>query len=318
MSAETEGLFVGIDVSKKRLDVAVRPEGRRWELDNDEKGIRLLVGSLKELPSEVIIAEATGGLEIPLVSALAEAELPIVVVNPRQVRDFAKAVGQLAKTDKIDAEVLAHFGEALRPEVRPVKSRQLQELSALVSRRRQLVDMLTMEKNRLASAPKEIRKDIKAHIAWLEKRLKDVDGKLSQAVKSCPAWREQDEIMRSVPGVGPVFSSSLLANVPELGKLNRRQIAALIGVAPLNRDSGQHSGTRIVWGGRANVRSVLYMATVAAMRSNPVIKSFYQRLIGAGKKFKVAITACMRKLLTIINAMVRSGTRWQQNVEQAS
>ena len=318
MSTETEGLFVGIDVSKDRLDIAVRPEGRRWEVSNDEKSIRLLVDSLKDLPSGLIIAEATGGLEIPLVSALAEAELPIVVVNPRQVRDFAKAVGQLAKTDKIDAGVLAHFGEALRPEVRPVKSRQLQELSALVSRRRQLVDMLTMEKNRLASAPKGIRKDITAHIAWLEKRLKDVNGKLSQTVENCPAWREKDEIMRSVPGVGPVFSCSLLANVPELGKLNRRQIASLIGVAPLNRDSGQHSGTRIVWGGRANVRSVLYMATVAAMRSNPVIKSFYQRLVGAGKKFKVAITACMRKLLTIINAMVRSGTMWQQNVERAS
>jgi transposase len=318
MNKETGGLFVGIDVSKDRLDVAVRPEGKRWEVSNDEKSIRLLVDSLKDLPSELIIAEATGGLEVPLVSALAEAGLPIVVVNPRQVRDFAKAVGQLAKTDKIDAEVLAHFGEALRPEVRPVKSRQLQELSALVSRRRQLVDMLTMEKNRLASAPKGIRKDIIAHIAWLEKRLKDVNWKLSQMVENCPAWREKDEIMRSVPGVGPVFSSSLLANVPELGQLNRRQIASLIGVAPLNRDSGQHSGTRIVWGGRANVRSVLYMATVAAMRSNPVIKSFYQRLIGAGKKFKVAITACMRKLLTILNAMVKSGTVWQPNVEQAS
>lgn len=318
MNTETGGLFVGIDVSKDRLDVAVRPEGKRWEVSNDEKSIRLLVDSLKDLPSELIIAEATGGLEIPLVSALAEAGLPIVVVNPRQVRDFAKAVGQLAKTDKIDAEVLAHFGEALRPEVRPVKSRQLQELSALVSRRRQLVDMLTMEKNRLASAPKGIRKDIIAHIAWLEKRLKDVNGKLSQMVENCPAWREKDEIMRSVPGVGPVFSSSLLANVPELGQLNRRQIASLIGVAPLNRDSGQHSGPRIVWGGRANVRSVLYMATVAAMRSNPVIKTFYQRLIGAGKKFKVAITACMRKLLTILNAMVKSGTMWQPNVERAS
>jgi len=318
MNTETGGLFVGIDVSKDRLDVAVRPEGKRWEVSNDEKSIRLLVDSLKDLPSELIIAEATGGLEIPLVSALAEAGLPIVVVNPRQVRDFAKAVGQLAKTDKIDAEVLAHFGEALRPEVRPVKSRQLQELSALVSRRRQLVDMLTMEKNRLASAPKGIHKDIIAHIAWLEKRLKDMNGKLSQMVENCPAWREKDEIMRSVPGVGPVFSSSLLANVPELGQLNRRQNASLIGVAPLNRDSGQHSGTRIVWGGRANVRSVLYMATVAAMRSNPVIKSFYQRLIGAGKKFKVAITACMRKLLTILNAMVKSGTMWQPNVERAS
>ena len=318
MSTKTEGLFVGIDVSKKRLDVAVRPEGRRWEVGNDEKSIRLLVSSLKDLPPELIIAEATGGLEIPLVSALAEAGLPIVVANPRQVRDFAKAVGQLAKTDKIDAGVLAHFGEALRPEVRPIKSRQVKELSALVSRRRQLVDMLTMEKNRLASAPKEVRRDITAHIAWLQKRLKDVDGKLSQTVKSCPAWREKDEIMRSVPGVGPVFSTSLLANVPELGKLNRRQIAALIGVAPLNRDSGQHSGTRIVWGGRANVRSVLYMATVAAMRSNPVIKSFYQRLIGAGKKFKVAITACMRKLLTILNAMVKSGTMWQLKLERAS
>jgi transposase len=318
MSTKNGGLFVGIDVSKDRLDVAVRPEGRRWEVRNDEKDIRLLVDSLKDLPSELIIAEATGGLEIPLVSALAEAELPIVVVNPRQARAFAKAVGQLAKTDKIDAGVLAHFGEAIRPEVRPVKSRQLQELSALVSRRRQLVEMLTMEKNRLASAAKEIRKDITAHISWLGKRLKDVDGKLSRTVKICPVWREKDEIMRSVPGVGPVLSNTLLANVPELGELNRRQIASLIGVAPLNRDSGQYSGTRMVWGGRANVRSVLYMATVAAMRWNPVIKSFYQRLIGAGKKFKVAITACMRKLLTIINAMVKSGTMWQPKLERVS
>jgi transposase len=308
---KSQECFVGIDVSKRTLEIAVRPEESRWTVQNDEKGIGELADALRRMKPTMVVLEATGGLEIPLVAALAQAKLPVIVVNPRQVRDFARATGKLAKTDAIDAAAIAHFGDAVRPEIRPIKDEQAQELSALLARRRQLVEMLTAEKNRLQIARKRIRKDIEAHIAWLEKRLKDVNGDLSKSIKEIPAWRQKDEILQSTPGVGPVLSVTLLAGLPELGSLNRREVAHLVGVAPLNRDSGQHQGKRCVWGGREQVRSVLYMSTLSAVRCNPVIGAFYQRLMGAGKGHKVAMTACMRKLLVILNTMVKTGAAWR-------
>jgi len=308
---KTEESFVGIDVSKDTLDVAIRPEGDRWTVQNDEKGIQALVARLLKRKPTLVVLEATGGLQMPVVVALASAKLPVVVVNPRQIRDFAKATGKLAKTDPIDSGVIAHFGEAVRPEVRPLRDAETQELTDLLARRRQLVDMATAEKNRLNTATKKVRKDIKAHIAWLEKRIKDVESDLSKRIKQSPVWQEKDEILQSVPGVGPVLSVTLLAGLPELGTLNRREVAALAGVAPLNRDSGRYRGTRCVWGGRGDVRSVLYMSTMAAIRWNPVIRSFYLRLMRAGKKHKVATTACARKLLTILNAMIKTNMAWR-------
>jgi transposase len=303
-------MFIGIDVSKARLDIAVRPGTESWTAVPDEAGLRALAERLTALAPALIVLEATGGLEAPVVSALAAAELPVVVVNPRQVRDFAKALGRLAKTDPLDAEVLARFGEAVRPEPRPLKDAQAQELDALLTRREQLVRMLAAEKNRLGQARGRVKRDIAAHIRWLEKRLTEVERQLQHLIEASPLWRAQEDLLRSVPGVGPVFLLALLADLPELGRLNRRQIAALAGVAPFNRDSGRFRGSRAIWGGRARLRSLLYMATLAAVRSNPPIRTFYQRLRAAGKKPKVALTACMRKLLTILNAMVRSGTRW--------
>jgi len=315
---KTEERFVGIDVSKDRLDVSVRPDGDRWTVQNNERGVETLVGRLLERKPSLVVLEATGGLQIPAVVALASAKLPVVVMNPRQIRDFAKAIGRLAKTDSIDADVIAHFGEALRPQVRPLRDAETQELTDLVARRRQLVDMVTAEKNRLNSSRKKVRKDIKAHIAWLEKRIQDVDTDLSQRIKQSPAWREKDEILQSVPGVGPVLSVTLLSGLPELGTLNRKEVAALVGLAPLNRDSGRQQGLRCVWGGRASVRSVLYMCTMSAIRWNPAIRTFYLRLIQAGKKHKVAATACARKLLTILNAMIKTHTPWRLESSEVS
>lgn len=303
----------GIDVCKASLEVAVRPGGPRSTFANDEAGIHALGANLKELAPSLIVLEATGGLEIPLVSALAAKALPVVVVNPRQVRDFAKATGRLAKTDVLDADILAHFGEVVRPEVRPPKDEQLQTLDALVTRRQQLIGMLTAEKNRLPLASHATRKDIKQHIVWLEKRLHDIDQQLIQCLKDSPLWRTKDNLLQGVPGVGRVTSVSLLAGLPELGTLNRRQISALVGVAPFNRDSGTLRGKRTVWGGRAQVRSALYMATLSAVRCNVTIQSFYQRLRTAGKPAKVALTACMRKLLTILNAIIKTNTPWTEN-----
>jgi transposase len=259
----------------------------------------------------LIVLEATGGLETPVVTALVEAGWPVAVINPRQARDFAKATGRLAKTDALDAEVLAHFGHAIRPEPRPWKDAEAQALTALIQRRRQVVAMLTAEKNRLASAHPRVQPDIEATIAWLEQRLKDHDGDLQRQLRASPLWREQDDLLRGVPGIGPVTAVILLAALPELGTLDRRQISALVGVCPFNRDSGQCRGRRMIFGGRAGVRAVLYMATVTASRCNPVIHAFYQRLRAAGKPAKVALTACMRKLLTILNAMLKTKTPWQ-------
>ena len=302
---------VGIDVSKAKLDVAVVPEDETWSTTNEESGIDQLIKRLKALRPRLIVLEATGGLEIPVVAALGAAKLPAVVVNPRQVRDFAKATGTLAKTDAIDALVTARFAEAVRPQIRPIKDQEARELSALVARRRQLVDMLTAEKNRLSSAPKSVGKSIKEHIAWLEQRLTHINKDLKKAIKESPIWRHKEALLKSSPGVGDVLAVSLLAGVPELGTLNRKEVAALVGVAPLNRDSGQFRGKRTIWGGRKDVRAVLYMATLSAVRFNPVIKKFYDRLTNTGKTNKTAITACMRKLLVILNAMVKNDTPWQ-------
>lgn len=303
--------FVGIDVSERTLEVAVRPGKERWSCDNSPEEIPALVEKLKSQEPLLVVLEATGGLEVPLVAALAAEGLPVVVINPRQGRDFARATGELAKTDGIDAHVLAHFGEAVRPSVRPLKDKETQELTALVTRHRQLVDMLTMEKNRLQRSPGMVRKDIEANIAWLKTRLKELDRQISKMIKQIPLWREKDELLRSTPGIGPVTSATMLSSLPELGTLDRGKIAKLVGVAPLNRDSGVLSGRRVIWGGRAAVRSALYMATIAALRFNPVIRTMYERLIKAGKKPKVAIVACMRKLLVILNAMVKDGTTWR-------
>jgi transposase len=261
----------------------------------------------------LVVLEATGGLEVPVTGALAEAGLPVVVVNPRHARDFAKATGRLAKTDTLDARGLAHFAEAVRPSPRPLPEAHAQGLSALLTRRRQLVQMLTAERRRLQSAPPRIHADIQAHIAWLERRLARTDDDLTAAIRSTPLWRAKDEILQSTPGVGPVLSRTLVAEVPELGVLNRQEIAALIGVAPFNCDSGTVRGKRAVWGGRAHVRAVLYMSTLAAVRHNSVLKAFYERRRAVGKAPKVALTACMRKLLTILNAMLKHQTPWHEH-----
>jgi transposase len=302
--------FVGIDVSKAQLDVAVRPCGETWTVVHDEAGLSGLVARLRTLAPALIVVEATGGWEVALVGALATALLPIAVVNPRQVRDFARSTGTLAKTDRLDAQSLAHFAEALRPQPRPLPTAQAQELSALLQRRRQLVDMLTAEKNRLPLAARRIRPQLQAHIAWLQQQITQFDDDLRELVRSSPLWRDKEDLLRSAPGVGPVLATTLVAALPELGTLTRQQIAALVGVAPLNRDSGTLRGRRAVWGGRAQVRTVRYMSTLVAVRHNPVLAVFYQRLRAAGKAPKVALTACMRKLLTILNAMLKHHTRW--------
>jgi len=305
-----EPRFVGIDVSKSRLDVAIRPGGVLFATSNDEAGIIHLISRLQEAPVDLIVLEATGGLEVPVVAALAQAQLPVAVVNPRQARDFAKATGKLAKTDTLDAKVLAHFAEAVRPEPRPILEEDAQALADLLARRRQIVEMLVAERNRLSRARKPVAERIKAHIQWLKSELDDVDSYLAGMIRESPLWREKENLLKSVPGVGRVISFTLLAELPELGTLDRREIAALVGVAPLNCDSGLHQGKKVIWGGRAPIRAALYMGTLVAARFNPAIRLFYQRLIQAGKPKKVALTACMRKLLTILNAMVRHGASW--------
>ena len=307
---EGEARFVGIDVSKAQLDVAVRPTGKRWTLPYDQTGIEGLIPQIVDLEPALVLLEATGGLELPLVAALAAAALPVVVVNPRQVRDFAKATGTLAKTDTLDAGVLAHFADAVRPEVRPLKDAETQVLNSLTARRRQVMTMLVSEKNRLGTAIGAVSPRIEAHIAWLEQELNDLDKGLRQTLRRSPVWREKDDLLRTVPGVGEQLSLTLLANLPELGTLNRRQIAALVGVAPYNRDSGALRGKRAVWGGRSRVRAVLYMGALVASRHNPAIRDFYQRLLAAGKPKKVALVASMRKLLVILNGMLKHGSSW--------
>ena len=308
---EHEGVYVGIDVAKAKVDVAVRPTGQRWVVSYDETGVGELVSQMEGLGPTLVLLEATGGLELPLVAALAIAELPVVVANPRQVRDFAKATGALAKTDALDAAVLAHFADAVRPKVRPLRDAETQVLNSLVARRHQVMTMLVSDKNRLGTAISAVRPRIEAHIAWLEQELNDLDQGLRQTLRRSPVWREKDDLLRTVPGVGEQLSLTLLACLPELGTLDRRQIAALVGVAPFNRDSGTMRGKRTVWGGRARVRSVLYMGAMVASQHNPVIRDLYQRLLAAGKPKKVALVACMRKLLTILNAMIKHHSPWR-------
>ncbi len=304
-------IFVGIDVAKATLDVAVRPSGERWQLANEDAALTLLVARLQPLAPTLVVLEATGGFEHAAVAALAAAGVPIVVANPRQVRDFARATGQLAKTDAIDAQTLALFAERMRPAPRPLPDEAAQALDAVLTRRRQLLEMLTAERNRLGLARPPVARRIRPHIRWLERELADVDRELGRLIEQSPVWRAQDDLLQSVPGVGPVVSRTLLGKLPELGHLTHKQIAALVGVAPLARDSGTLHGKRLVWGGRAPVRAVLYMGALVATRWNPVIRAFYQRLRAAGKPAKVALVACMRKLLTILNAMARTGTYWR-------
>jgi transposase len=305
----SELMNVGIDVSKDTLDVCTSAN-EAFQCANDPDGIESLVKRLKDLPLERIVLEATGGYEAPVVAGLAAATLPVIVINPRQVRDFAKASARLAKTDRIDAAVLVAFAQAIKPEVRPLKDEQTVALEAVLTRRRQLVGMLTMERQRLAMAAAVVRTELKAHIVWLVKRIKEIDRDLTGLLRESPVWRERENLLGAVKGVGKQTILSLCASLPELGRLNRRQLAALVGVAPFNCDSGTLRGKRRCWGGRADLRAVLYMAAVSAMRCNPVIRVFYQRLVAAGKPKKLALTACMRKLLTILNAMVRDNAAW--------
>lgn len=303
-------VFVGIDVSKDRLDVATYPGGTVWQDSNDEAGIDRIVEKLRQLEPALVVLEATGHLEAALVAALAAAALPMAIVNPRQVRDFARAMNCLAKTDRIDALVLARFAEALKPPAQGLPDSTTQELRAMLARRRQLREMLTAENNRLETARQRLQPQLKEHIEWLQARLKELDQELDDLIGSSPRWQAKGKLLKSVPGVGPVLTATLLGNLGELGQLDRHQIAALVGVAPFNRDSGQLRGKRTIWGGRPHVRTAVYMGTLVAIRWNPVIKAFYQRLLAAGKVKKVALVACMRKLLTILNAMVRHGCFW--------
>jgi transposase len=313
---EAAPTFVGIDVSKTQLDMAVCPSGATESFPNEEPGIKTLVERLRAVKPMLIVLEATGGIERSAVRALVAAELPVTVANPRQVRDFAKATGQLAKTDVLDAQILARFAEAVRPALRPLPDEMTLELRALIARRRQIIEMLTAEKNRLSRAPRRVHKRIEAHIRWLQSEVERADEDIDQTIRQSPIWREQEDLLKSVPGIGPVVSRTMLAELPELGSLNRKQIAALVGVAPLNWDSGLMRGRRVIWGGRAHVRTALYMAALAASRRNPVIREFYSRLRAAGKKPNVALVACMRKLVVILNAMLKHRVPWRPVVAQ--
>ena len=302
--------YIGIDVAKATLDIAVLPSGESWTITNDDAGLHELVPRVLGLAPTLVVLEATGGFESPAVAALAKAGLPVVVANPRQVRDFAKALGRLAKTDALDAAILAEFAHRVRPEPRPLPDETAQLLDSLLTRRRQLLDMLTAEKNRLGFARGVVRRDLLQHIRWLEKRLGDIDDDLHGVLRTSPLYQAKITLLQSVPGVGPITALTLVAALPELGQLSRREIAALVGVAPLNRDSGTLRGKRMIWGGRAPVRAALYMAAFAGVRWNPVLRQFYTRLRAAGKPFKVAITACLRKLLVILNTMMRHQRPW--------
>jgi len=312
-----EGVFVGIDVSKAQLDIAICGEADTLSVSNDPAGIQQLLEFLQPRTPALIVLEATGGFENPAVAGLAAAGLPVVVANPRQVRDFAKATGQLAKTDRIDAQILALFAARVQPPIRPLPDEAAQALDAFVARRRQLIQMLVAEKNRLGFAQATVRKGIQKHIRWLERQLQDVDEDLDSMIRHSPIWKAKNDLLRTVPGVGPNLSRTMIAELPELGRLNRKEIAALVGVAPLNRDSGKLKGKRMVWGGRAPVRAALYLSIWSASRWNPLIRPFYERLRASGKPPKVAQVACMRKLLTILNAMVRDGRPWNPDFQHS-
>ena len=308
---DSAGIWIGIDVSKDQLDVALGVEGAAWSVPNDEGGISELVAALRGQPCALVVLEATGGFEMPAASALVAAGVPTVIIKPRQVRDFARATGQLAKTDRLDARILALFAERVRPEVRPLQDHDARLLDALMTRRRQLLDMITAERNRLGFAAPPLKKSIEKHIRWLQRELNGVDTDLGKAIEASSSWRAKETLFRSVPGVGPVLSRTLIAELPELGRLSRKEIAALVGVAPMARDSGKQHGRRMIFGGRRSVRHALYMSALVASRHNPTIQTFYSRLVASGKPPKLALTACMRKLLTILNAMARTGTSWE-------
>ena len=315
---KTSDIFVGIDVSKDKLDIAVIPQGLCFSEPNDAIGLGALVPRLLELQPKVILIEATGGYENPTVAALGLARLPVKVINPRQARDFAKALGKLAKTDKIDAIVLAQFAQMVQPQPTALPDATQQKLSNLVSRRHQLIEMLVMEKNRLHQASLEVQQHIQQHIDWLTDEINKLDRKLDDFIKKTPIWQEKVKLLQSVKGIGPVISRHIVAYLPELGTLDRKKIAALVGVAPFNHDSGKFKGKRMIRGGRSKVRCLLYMAAVVASRFNDVIRAFYRKLVQAGKPKKLALTACARKLLIIINAMVRDNTCWNQTCYQNS
>jgi transposase len=304
-------VFVGIDVSKDHLDIGVHPSGKVWRVENDDAGKESLCRALRKLRPALIIMEASGGWESALALGLQEAKLSVVVVNPRQVRDFAKAHGILAKTDRIDAQVLARFAEKIRPEVRTLPDEAQRALEELMARRRQLIIMTTAEKNRLGRASKEVAQGIQEHIEWLKKQLGDLDREVSRRIQHNDIWKQKEKLLKSTPGVGPVLSRSFLSGLPELGTISGKKISALVGVAPFNCDSGRFTGRRRIWGGREHIRSVLYMGTVAAVRCNPAIRSFYLRLTNAGKSKKLALTACMRKLLVMVNAIIASNEPWK-------
>ena len=312
-----EKLFVGIDVSKDRLDVGLSDRKETWQVTNDENGFRELIDRVRPLHPTMIVMEASGGYETDVFTTLTIEGFQAAIVNPRHIRSFAAAKGFLAKTDRLDAKVIADFAQAIPVRPQPLPDAQLETLRSLVVRRSQLLGMLVSEKNRLELAPVVVRKDIKAHVAWLEKKLSALRKELSETIRSTPAWHEKDSLLQSVPGVGPATSQMLLCELPELGNLDRRKIAALVGIAPFNRDSGRVlRGKRHVWGGRSRVRAALYMSALTACRCNPVIRSYYSKLIAAGKAPKTALVACMRKLLVILNAMVKSQSPWRCRLSQ--
>lgn len=307
-----EQIFIGIDVSRDRLDAYVRPSDELFAVARDSEGLAALIGRLRAFDPYLVVLEATGGFEVTVAAAVVAAEIPLAVVNPRQICDFARATGQLAKTDALDAKAIARFAEAVRPQPRPVPDAQARALGELIARRRQIVEMMTAERNRRRQlTSRRLIKSVDRLLAVLQQELSELEQDLDQGIRGTPAWRDRDELLRSVPGVGNVVARTLIADLPELGRLDRKQIAALVGVAPLNRDSGKMRGKRTTWGGRAKVRCALYMAALVGSRRNPILKAFYQRLLSAGKPKKLALTAVMRKLLTILNAMVRDHIRWQ-------
>ena len=308
--------YVGIDVSKAHLDIALGSKGKRWQEDNTEEGIGRLVVQLKDMGLKGVVMEATGGYETSSAAALSAASVPVAIINPRQARDFAKSLGRLAKTDKIDAQVLARFGEAVQPEPRRMADEATQALQGMLSRRRQVIEMLVAEKNRLYLTHEKMQDRLVKHIQWLEQEIDGLDQQLAEAVAANQEWQAKKELLMSVKGVGKVLAHTLLLELPELGTINRKKIAALVGVAPFNRDSGQMRGKRAIWGGRASVRATLYMATLSATQHNPVIKAFYDKLVAKGKLKKVAITACMRKMLTILNAMAATNKPWDPKLAE--
>jgi transposase len=310
-------VFVGLDVSKQKLDVAVRPQGRHFVTNNNDRGIKQLIKRLKALKPQLIVLEASGGYEFLVTAALAEAQLPVAMVNPQAVRKFAGATGKLAKTDKIDAQVLAHFAEALKPEPRPLPDQEQQLLKAALQRRLQVVKMIGQEKNRLEKTfITTLKQDIQAHLTWLQQRLEQLDRDLNDQIRNSPLWRERNRLLQSIPGVGPIIARAIMAQLPEVGMLPGKKAVALVGVAPYNRDSGRFRGKRMIRGGRSHLRHMLYMAAVVASRFNPVIRTFYQRLLAAGKPKKLALTACMHKLVLIINSMVKHNQPWNKFANQ--